>query len=25
VMRGGTYVLIAVRIGGIRLIDNTRI
>lgn len=25
VVRGGTFVLIAVRIGGIRLIDNTRI
>lgn len=25
VMRGGTYVLIAARVGGVRLIDNTRI
>lgn len=25
VMKGGTYVLLAIRVGGIRLIDNTRI
>ncbi len=25
VMRGGTYILLAIRVGGVRLIDNTRI
>jgi pantoate--beta-alanine ligase len=25
VVRGGTYVLVAIRVGGVRLIDNTRI